>query len=544
MPELLRRRSQRWSATSPIRAALNRQSSAKDKRLKASKTAVASLDDRAMEAKEELRNLVLRVVAKLGLVLTLATGADSQPRESLDHEQQEAVLRAVLTETQSSASLERLQPDIANYLADLEPPATLTPDEFAGVYRRFLSLAEQRSLLRASAVNLDATELVLTGGAAQQLVSGGDSLVAAAVQQCLCLAAVTLHNGTLHNGTLTTLARTLQGRLTHLDLSGSRGFDDLGFKALAAYSPQLECLRMAGCFTISEDALRTVLKHCTCLRELQVTAGEVSDATLALAPSKCVVSKLEVARPPPAAAPPAEHRRGRSRALRGSKEHATGTDLPPAAHIVHRATDLEEPSMSVLAGPALSKPYAMRDAKDVPEEVIFAAEWNAAAVGRARTRTRTKSDQTGARLQRLWNATTLIRASMRLSSRSDVLRRRSGRARHSQSKVAPEATAPPAAPDALSGATDWLHRQQQQDQDRQQGNALALPPPKPMRVSTKNRWSSDSDAWSERESTFGRGSFFSRLSGNRTSRVSRASSRVSAGSSGSVDEFREGESPR
>jgi len=55
------------------------------------------------------------------------------------------------------------------------------------------------------------------------------------LQRCGNVKDITLHDCTLSNTTLTSICQLMRARLRSLDLHGTRGFDDVGLKALAAY---------------------------------------------------------------------------------------------------------------------------------------------------------------------------------------------------------------------------------------------------------------------------------------------------------------------
>ena len=141
-------------------------------------------------------------------------------------------------------------------------------DRFSGYHRRFEQWTEQRRLLRRSSVSITCPKLELTGMPGGQPTN--DLLLLAACEHCSDLQDITVRHGHLHNSTLATLAQRMQDRLRRLDLTGTKGFDDLGLKALAAYCTQLESLRLSGC-RVTDEGLLPVMKCCKQLREVEVS---------------------------------------------------------------------------------------------------------------------------------------------------------------------------------------------------------------------------------------------------------------------------------
>ena len=120
-------------------------------------------------------------------------------------------------------------------------------------YKRFESWAKERQILRDAGIPTGTLRLELQ----QNSQHSSDKILLAAAQHPP-VQSLHICNATLHNPTLTTLAQQLKGQLLELDLSGSRGFDNLGIKAFAAYCPSSPALRSLGVHSLTK-----VLSHCS-----------------------------------------------------------------------------------------------------------------------------------------------------------------------------------------------------------------------------------------------------------------------------------------
>ena len=172
--------------------------------------------------------------------------------------------------------------------AEPPPPKSFSIDEFAAYFRRFEPWAEQRKLLSAAGISVGATDLELVGK------SNTDRVLLAACQHCSRLRSMCVQNAKLHNSTITSLATRFRDQLNHLDLTGCRGFDDLGIKALAAYCPELEMLKVAGT-PLTDDGLIAVLKNCPKIRELEVDESAKISKCLSHAHADCDVTRVPIA---------------------------------------------------------------------------------------------------------------------------------------------------------------------------------------------------------------------------------------------------------
>ena len=129
--------------------------------------------------------------------------------------------------------------------------APLSVEEVGAYYKRFETWASSRKLLREYAVDVSATNLELTGAT--------DRVVLAACTHCDALTVISVRHGKLRNSTLNTIAQKCKSQLAELDLSGTKGFDDLGVKSLAVYCEGLTALRLLDCKVTDEGERRLLL---------------------------------------------------------------------------------------------------------------------------------------------------------------------------------------------------------------------------------------------------------------------------------------------
>ena len=236
-----------------------------------------------------------------------------------------AAIRGMVEEVSCDEMLDDVEPFAALELQEgsgASSSRTFTVDEFAGLYRRFEQWADGRQTLRGAGVALDATTLTV-GAAAAKAVDGVDGVLLAASAHCLAVRSVCVQNQTLRNSTLTTLAQSYKGQLDALDLTGSRGFDDLGIKAMAAYCPELATLVVPEC-ALTDDGLTPVLKNCPKVRKLVVSETKRIAKCLGHAHADCQVTRV----PLPAAAPSAAKKGGGG--LFSRSRTATSKSFAPA----------------------------------------------------------------------------------------------------------------------------------------------------------------------------------------------------------------------
>ena len=279
-----------------------RYSRAEDKVRKASVAAQTRLGSAIDINQDELRRRVAHVIEKLGIKMHWPPATKSSPAplalvSTIDYT---TILTGLLDELRPTDKDQFLQEVPAFH--KLNPPAQITPDDFAAYYQRWEQLAEQRVLLRSHRIGLGATSVTINCGGevahsldnvTQATQGEGDAILMAALAQCHSLHSVTVRGGLVRNSTLTTLARTLQERLSVLDLNGSFGFDDLGLKAVAAYCPELQVLRLGHSQVVSNEGLAPVVEHCKKLSELVVTDTEDIASALGRVPTTCEVSKVQ-----------------------------------------------------------------------------------------------------------------------------------------------------------------------------------------------------------------------------------------------------------
>lgn len=118
------------------------------------------------------------------------------------------------------------------------------------------------------------------------------------VRRCTQLQSVSLRHGFLKDDALAIVCQQTKGRLRALDLHGTLGLSDIGLKAVAAHSAQLETLCLAGC-NVSDDSLIKIARYCPKLRRLELTGGgnpqlaaAVTSATTDLLSPDCVVERV------------------------------------------------------------------------------------------------------------------------------------------------------------------------------------------------------------------------------------------------------------
>ena len=75
------------------------------------------------------------------------------------------------------------------------------------------------------------------------------------LQRCTEVTDVSIRHSTLTNTALTSICQLMRGRLLSLDLHGTKGFGDVGIKALAAYCSQIQTLRVGGGCAVSASGL-------------------------------------------------------------------------------------------------------------------------------------------------------------------------------------------------------------------------------------------------------------------------------------------------
>ena len=92
---------------------------------------------------------------------------------------------------------------------------------------------------------------------------------------------------------LHSLAQAMKSRLKHLDLHGTKGFGDLGLKALAAFCEGLEELRLGGC-DVTDDGVEKVAKFCPSLRAVELTENtrQITASSLQHFGAACAVERF------------------------------------------------------------------------------------------------------------------------------------------------------------------------------------------------------------------------------------------------------------
>ena len=75
------------------------------------------------------------------------------------------------------------------------------------------------------------------------------------LQRCTAVTDVSIRHSTLTNTALNSICQLMRGRLLSLDLHGTKGFTDVGIKALAAYCSQIQTLRLGGGCAVSASGL-------------------------------------------------------------------------------------------------------------------------------------------------------------------------------------------------------------------------------------------------------------------------------------------------
>ena len=259
------------------RTGSNRTSSVFDKRQNASNTATdrSEYDD----GTEEMETLLDRVRTAFDEVA-------GQGVDGLEPTQFGDALRFML----EAVSLEELFDDVEAF-ARLEESGKgakeYSVEEFGAKYKRFESWAKERQILRDAGIPTGTLRLELQ----QNSVHSSDKILLAAAQHCRSVQSLHICNATLHNSTLTTLAQQLKGQLLELDLSGSRGFDNLGIKAFAAYCPELTSIAIAGC-PLTDEGLVPLFKCCPKLRALTYAEHKKIHKCLVFLATDCEITVL------------------------------------------------------------------------------------------------------------------------------------------------------------------------------------------------------------------------------------------------------------
>ena len=169
-------------------------------------------------------------------------------------------------------------------------------DEFGAYYKRFEGWATSRKALQMASIDLTASEIQLVAKA------NTDTLLIAACQHCPRVRKIIVTNAKLHNSTLTDVAARFRGELLELELTGSRGFDDLGIKAFAANCPALVSLKVAQT-PLTDNGLTPVLKNCPQIRTLEVSEIPKVSACLKHVHAECAVKRVPVVKATSAVGP-------------------------------------------------------------------------------------------------------------------------------------------------------------------------------------------------------------------------------------------------
>ena len=146
-----------------------------------------------------------------------------------------------------------------------EPWPGVNPDAFNRWLDRCVTWAQGVVALR----NAGITDRNAQTSLSIKRKDGSETLVLAA-QSCPNLREISLRGGTLSDSALQAIALAMRGRLKSLDLHGTRGFSDVGLKALAAFCTGLEMLKVGGC-AVSDDGLEKVAIFCHHLKLLEVS---------------------------------------------------------------------------------------------------------------------------------------------------------------------------------------------------------------------------------------------------------------------------------
>ena len=166
---------------------------------------------------------------------------------------------------------------------------TLDANQFDLWRNRVDTFLKAAKHMREINVDSSSTQMVATGwhdGLLDQLPT--------ILQRCENVTEVALQECTLSNTAVTSLCQQMRDRLASLDLSRSRGFDDNGIKALAAYCTKMQTLRLAGC-KVSDDGFTVIAKHCTELAVVDVQGSSVTQDSLKLLPHTCkVISRVSL----------------------------------------------------------------------------------------------------------------------------------------------------------------------------------------------------------------------------------------------------------
>ena len=263
----------------------SRTSSVFDKRQVASNTAAERTEQ---EVEEEMEALLDRVRAAFDQVA-------GQDAERLEPAQFGDTLRFML----EAVSLEELFDDVepfARMEESGEGARKYSVDDFGAKYKRFELWAKERQILRDAGIPTGTLKLELQ----QSSVHSTDKVLLAAAQHCRSVQSLSIRDATLHNSTLSTLAQQLKGQLRELDLTGSRGFDNLGIKAFAAYCPELTRIVITGC-PLTDEGLVPLIKCCSMLRALTYSESKKIHKCLEFIHTDCEVTKLPPATPVPSA---------------------------------------------------------------------------------------------------------------------------------------------------------------------------------------------------------------------------------------------------
>ena len=178
---------------------------------------------------------------------------------------------------------------------DADHSEDLDEAQFTAWHKRLKEWVKDRVTLERAGVGVDDEEVELQGA--------DDATALAVSRRCTCFTALVILDSQLHNSTLQALLQTAKHRLVALDLSGSKGFSDVGLKSVAVWNAnELQSLRVVAC-PVTDDALKVVAKHCPEVRTLAVTSSSrITDASLGLFHDECAIERVAppVPSPPPA----------------------------------------------------------------------------------------------------------------------------------------------------------------------------------------------------------------------------------------------------
>ena len=199
--------------------------------------------------------------------------------------------------------------------------------------------------------------------------TNGGKVLALAAQHCPNLREISLREGQLSDSALQAVALAMRGRLRKLDLHATRGFGDVGLKALAAFCTGLEVLKVGEC-DVSDEGLEKVAIFCRHLRLVEVsdTPSITSFSLSHLGPGVTVqrvhalgarssaagrfsaYARLSVA--PPTAVPPTVEEDGVDTGA-VSDESPGSRDGTPFAHRKRPSNSLRQPSRAEKKPPSV-----------------------------------------------------------------------------------------------------------------------------------------------------------------------------------------------